>query len=239
MPNLFTPRDARTLVGRDNALILEIGCNDGQDTVQFLEAFSSAVIPIRGGNRCFTSCTLECFEPDPRAIAKWKHRINANQNWPMYASLFQAALSDSLGKKTFHQSSGTPPGPEWVGSGEWDMSGSLLPVDKHSEYVPWLKFESQIEVSCVTLDYWADLWLKPGELIDFAWIDVQGAEAMVLRGGQKTLKRVDFVYAECHPLPYYHGQATLDELDLLLADFDRIAEYAQHNYLWRKKGRQT
>src|ERR1700676_4003626 len=46
------------LVGKQDPTILEIGCNDGNDTMAFLRAMPQAKI--------------FCFEPDPRAIARFR-----------------------------------------------------------------------------------------------------------------------------------------------------------------------
>ena len=49
------------LIGKHNPVILEIGANCGQSTVTFTEQMPNA--------------TVYCFEPDPRAISKFKRMI--------------------------------------------------------------------------------------------------------------------------------------------------------------------
>lgn len=211
----FTAKDARKLIGKDDATILEIGSNDGTDTQRFLHTFPAGQI--------------HCFECEPRAIAKWTIKITDPR-----ATLYEAALADVVGARTFHQSRGTPPGKVWEGYGDqWDMSGSLLPNDKHTEHSPWLKFDQTITVQCTTLDNWAVQFLAPEQIVDFAWVDVQGAEHLVLKGGQQTIKRVRWWYCEIDPRPNYHAQASLDDIRALLPGFELVREYSGYNYLWR------
>ena len=61
-PRMITMAEIRQLVGKDDPTVLEIGCNDGEDTQRFLDHFPGI--------------KLYCFEPDPRAIAKFQRRIN-------------------------------------------------------------------------------------------------------------------------------------------------------------------
>lgn len=210
----LTPADVRQIVGYDDALILEVGCNEGDDTAGFLQSFPSGFI--------------ECFECDARAIAKWQRNIVSDR-----ARLWEFAVADRSGELDFHPSDGTPPGECWEGYGDhWDKSGSLLPNDKHTLFSPWLRFQDPVKVKAITLDEWARQHLRR-ERVSFAWVDVQGFEAGVLRGAQETLPRIDWVYCECHQRPMYQGQATLAELDALLPGFTRVGQYSE-NFLWKR-----
>ena len=57
-PHRLTPIELQQLVGSDAKVVLEIGANDGADTVLLLNVFPQA--------------TIYAFEPDPRAAAKFK-----------------------------------------------------------------------------------------------------------------------------------------------------------------------
>lgn len=208
----------RVLLGNDAARIIEIGANDGSDTLEFLAQFP------RG--------RIDCFECDPRAIAIWRKRIPTDHP---RATLHEVALADQIGTLEFHQSGGDPPGEGMERYANWDKSGSLLAPDRHVDYSPWLTFPSTIEVPVTTLDSWftgvgRD---EDSNIIDFAWVDVQGAEAMVLRGATKTIPRIRYWYCECHNLPFYHGQATLAELKSLLPGFVLQSEHDGQNFLFR------
>jgi FkbM family methyltransferase len=213
----FTAKMMHDLIGHDHGLVLEIGANECEDTVGFLDEMPLA--------------TFHCFEPDPRAIAK----AMARNLPPERVRIYELALSDQIGTADFHQSDGRPDGDCWRDYGDhWDKSGSLLPNDRHTKYTTWMSFLPPIQVQTTTLDAWAAEHLDPGAIIDFAWVDVQGGEAMVFRGGRKTIKRMRFIYAECDPRPLYRGMAKLPDLDALLPGFTRQpTRYRGSNFLWR------
>lgn len=214
----FTIAMARDLVGRDDGLILEIGANEADDTVKFLTRFPAA--HIHG------------FECDQRAIAKW-HRNVAASGHGQRATLHEFALADAVGVKSFYPSSGTPPGKCWEGYGDqWDKSGSLLPPDRHCDNSPWMEFLPPTSVPCRTLDDWAADY--SGEF-QFAWVDVQGAEAAVIRGGLETVRRIRWWYCECDPRPNYHGQADILEIRNLLEPlgFRYVEEFGGYNHLFQ------
>ena len=214
----FTIAMARELVGRDDGLILEIGANEADHTVHFLNHFPAA--------------HLHCFECDPRAIAKW-HRNIAATGQGQRATLHEFALADAPGVKDFYPSTGTPPGKYWEGYGDqWDKSGSLLAPDQHCGNSPWMSFLPPIQVPCRTLDDWAKDY--PGEF-QFAWVDVQGAEAAVIRGGLETVKRLHWWYCECDPRHNYHGQADILEIRQLLEPigFRYVEEFGGYNHLFQ------
>src|SRR3978361_1302916 len=54
-------RYLQSLIGKDAKIIIEIGANDGSHTFEFL--------------RLFPKARIYAFEPDPRALSKFKLRI--------------------------------------------------------------------------------------------------------------------------------------------------------------------
>lgn len=198
------------------ATILEIGANDGIDTLKLITA-------SRKGH-------VHCFECDPRAIERWKHNVTSK-----YATLHEFALSDSEGWKTFHPSGGDPPGQRWIGYGEWDKSGSLLPFDRHKDAAPWMEYLEEFDVLSKTLDVWAEDELSEDVIIDLVWMDVQGAEGLVIQGGINTMQRCRFVYAECDPRPNYRDQVTKQDLTNMLDGFKLLGEYPGYNLLFKNE----
>lgn len=133
------------------------------------------------------------FEPDPRNVAACEARglsVNA------------CAIGDECGEMPFWASGGrTPEGQE-----NWSASGSLCKPTLHLEAHPWCEFR-ETRVPVVTLD---SLEIPR---VDLAWIDVQGAQMKVIRGGRATLaERVQAVYIECHAAPLYEGEPSLEEI---------------------------
>ena len=198
----------RECVAGEAPTILEIGCNDGTHTLWFLEMFARP--------------TVYCFEPDPRAIARFKANVGERPN----VHLAEIALSDHNGEVAFYQSGGQRDDEQTRAMPEgWDQSGSTRQPKEHLTVYPWVTFEQKIAVTASTLDAWCE---EHGiGAIDFIWMDVQGAEMDVLRGGRSTLAKTRFIYAEYSDYELYAGQATLGELTKYLKklDFSVVIRY--------------
>lgn len=67
----------KDLIGKDNPVILDIGCNDGSHTMKFLELFNEAKV--------------YSFEPDSRAIERYRNKVKDKR-----AKLFDIAIVDVL-----------------------------------------------------------------------------------------------------------------------------------------------
>ena len=180
------------LLKKDNPIIIEIGSNNGETTENFL--------------RFMPNAKIFCFEPDPRAIKKFKERINHPN-----VKLFECAIGRVNGPITFYQSSG------YDENADWDQSGSIRIPKAHLQIYPWVKFDSQIKVQMVRLDDWLTEYNI--EYIDLIWADIQGAESDMIISGTEALKRTHFLYTEYSNHECYEGQASLKEIDELLPEF--------------------
>jgi len=60
-PGALSATEIRRCVGKDDPIIVEVGANCGQTTVEMLKAMPRA--------------TIYAFEPDPRAIAKFRAAV--------------------------------------------------------------------------------------------------------------------------------------------------------------------
>ena len=191
------------LLGRSNATILDVGANDGTHTNAFLSLFPHA--------RVFA------FEPEPRAIAKWRARVLDPR-----AVLFEVGVAAEAGRRTFHQSTGTPPEvfhPQDYPAG-WDQSGSIRRPARHIEMVDWVHFGDTIEIDVVTLDGWAEREKVRG--VDLIWADVQGAEGDLIAGGRRVLDRTRYLYTEFSDHEMYEGEWGLAQIVAALPDFEVI-----------------
>jgi FkbM family methyltransferase len=214
----LTPEGIRQLVGKA-PIMLEIGCNDGTDTLKFLGAMPAA--------------RIHCFEPDPRAIARFKSQVDDDR-----VTLNEVAVGDTDGLARFYGSSGEVPSHERRQEypchflDEWDLSGSLRRATGHLARSQWVTFpeEKQILTPVVMLDSWlADN--SSIALIDFIWCDVQGAEDAVVRGGQRTLGRTRYFYTEFSNTPLYEGQMSLAALQAMLPGFKLLGVYGENALL--------
>lgn len=199
---------------RRNPTILEIGCNDGSDTLKFLGLFPDA--------RIFA------FEPDPRAIARFRQQVSASR-----VTLFETAISSNDGTIEFHQSGGLPDipwDPSWPD--QWDLSGSLKKPKEHLLVHPWCTFAEKIFVQSMKLDTWADA--NGIDAVDFIWTDVQGAEEDVIAGARQTLAATRYFYTEYSNQELYEGQLNLEGIVSLLPEFE-VVEIFKNDVLMRNK----
>lgn len=184
-------------------VVFEIGASNGDDSLRLLDAFPEAAI--------------HCFEIDSRAVDEWTSKVFESR-----AELHLNLVGQSTGTAKFYASYGNPPGSQ---SDEfpdgWHFSGSIREPRGHTTKYPWVKFRPAEEYPIVALDdFCMTIGLDAsGHEIDLIWMDVQGAEGDVIRGGSRTLSRTRFIYAEYSDLELYAGGASLNELCELLRGF--------------------
>ena len=188
-----TFEEIASLVGRDDPIILEIGANDGSDSRRFLDAFSN--------------CRLFCFEPDSRAVLKWRRSIRDER-----AKLAPLAVGAVDGTVTFHPSAGRGERPA-----DWDQSGSIRAPKNHLK-LHSVTFPTTVNVACTRLDTW--LASEHIDRIDFIWADVQGAEGDLVAGASRTLAMTRYFYTEYSDNELYEGQINLSTLARMLPDFE-------------------
>jgi FkbM family methyltransferase len=180
------------LFGKEERLtIFDIGSCEGEDAIRY--------------SRVFPRATVYAFEPRPDNIELIKKNLQSYAHGRIVVS--ETALSDIDGEAELYLSSGRPDND--VGEKDWDFgnkSSSLLPpseveIKKHTA---WLKFEKTLKVKMITLDR----FVKENRIgtIDFAHIDVQGAELMVLRGAGDALQSIKAIWLEVELVELYKNQ---------------------------------
>jgi len=201
-PGTLSAVEIRQCVGKDDPIIIEVGANCGQTTIEMLSAMPRA--------------TIHAFEPDPRAIAKFCAAVTHPS-----VHLYECAIGAINGSISFHQSSGAEHLADY--SKGWDQSGSIRRPNSHLKVWPWVKFEKQITVPIMTLDTWSELH-QVAEA-DFIWADVQGAESDLVEGAARFLRSSRYFYTEYSNEEWYEGQITLAGLLEKLPDFDLVKRY--------------
>jgi 2-O-methyltransferase len=195
------------LLGTTDPVILEVGCNDGTETLRFLETFGP-------------DARIYAFEPEPRAIKRFQQNVTDPR-----ARLFECALSDVDGTTDFYASNGVPDSnklKDYRPEG-WDLSGSIMKPKEHLDRHPWCKFEETITIRTKTLDSWCVD--QQVDAIDFIWVDVQGAEERFIRGAQQSLRSTRYLYTEYSNRELYEGQVNLRRLLELLPEFEVVTRY--------------
>lgn len=194
----ITIEEIRTKL-REQPQILEIGANDGTDTLRFLKELNATVV---------------CFEPDSRPLARLRERVAAFAD---RVTIYPYALGAINGTADWYASHG-----ERDAIRDWDYSGSLRKPTAHLTEHPHVTFSTPIPIECRRLD---DLGLPS---FDFAWIDVQGAQRDVIAGGRVALDAIPWIYIEQHVIPLYDGETTREELCALLPAHRLVARYAEN-----------
>jgi FkbM family methyltransferase len=201
---LSRPSDAepelRRLFGRDEALVIfDIGACEGEESIRYTRRFPKA--------------RIHAFEALPA------NQNIIRRNFARYgidtAELVPLALADHDGQATFHVSSGRPP--DLFAGEAWNYgnkSSSLLPPADPAAMLGWIEFKETVTVTCEMLDTYCAR--KAVDRIDFIHMDVQGAEALVLRGARRMLPRVRSIWMEVASKEIYRGQVLRDELDTVM-----------------------
>jgi len=152
--------------------------------------------------RSYPNARFRCFEPSPQ----WFSKLSSQFKRLDYVDNRELALSDAKGTATFY---------ELPLAG----NGSLLRPDQEK----WSRFTkiddnemASFQVKVSTLDVEAvDL-----AHIDLLWMDVQGAEGNVLKGGVETMERVSAVFLEVALVDSpYRGTMPYSELSVILQGF--------------------
>jgi FkbM family methyltransferase len=109
------------------------------------------------------------------------------------------------------------------------QSNSILKPANHTKHYPDIKFGGTELVQLRPLDS-----LVFREPVNFLNMDVQGAEAHVLRGGQRVLSGIEYVYTEVNQdgADLYEGAVGISELDRILHEFKRVETKWVENHGW-------
>lgn len=179
--------DKKKLVGvlPDDAVIFDIGAHHCEDSLQFAELFPKAKI--------------YAFEPDNRAFGAAAKALDRG----LYnVELWQKAIGDNVAMVDFYPSTGCPD--NWPDKVDWDYSGSVCNPTGHRELHKWCAFRNPIQVSMTTVEVFC---LNHGiPLIDFIHADVQGAEALMIKGFGSMIGKIHYLYTEFSNVEMYEGQ---------------------------------
>jgi FkbM family methyltransferase len=174
--------------------IWDIGSRDGQDSLALADAFPWA--------------TINSFEPNPDVFHLVKE-VATQSNGKIAAR--NIALSNTDGNITFHKIDTSLTETTWK-DGNPGASSIFL---ASGEYTIEKYVQIPIEVkSCRATTLIEKESYRVPNLI---WIDVQGAEKIVLEGFQEYLSSVDFIFVELSLKNIYIGQSLANEVVKLLS----------------------
>jgi len=190
----------KVILEKEDPIIVEIGAHYGEDSVRFVETFKNAQV--------------YCFEPDPRNIAIFRKHIDNER-----ITLFEYALSNEEGEAEFFQSfqdytkDTVPEKYDWIS--EEDYQEKKLNNSGSSSLKKGYKHTLSDTIVVKTKRF--DNWMVENDLtmVDLAWIDVQGAEAMVIEGMASEITNVNFIWIEYGETDYDGGLSRQQTVSLL------------------------
>ena len=190
----------KELIKKNDPLIIEIGAHYGEDTLRLLETFPNAEI--------------HCFEPDSRNHAIFEKLVNND-----HVKLYNFALSDKEGEAKFFRSYSdekieiVPEKYDFIsleeyvneklnGSGASSLKPGFPDILSKEYYVNTRRF---------------DTWYADNQIgeIDFAWIDVQGAERDVINGMGDIIKQIKYIWMEFGEDQYQDAMNRQETIELL------------------------
>ena len=176
-----------------NIVIADIGACDGLSTVIYSKIFPNAKF------YCFEPVRENCNELYNNIF---EYRINDR------VTVYQVALGNKKEEAKFFRSEGQAPGVK-----DWETgnkSSSLMKPKLHLKAHPWCSFSKSEIVNVDLLDNFRI------SHIDFAHIDVQGAEMLVLLGGKETFKTTKAIWIEVANIELYANQPRKNEISFYL-----------------------
>jgi FkbM family methyltransferase len=108
-------------------------------------------------------------------------------------------------------------------------SGSILRPTGHLKHFPTISFGELIIVPTLSLDDMFDSLSLTR--IDLLWVDIQGAEAQMIRGGQKALRHTRYLMIEAEEVEFYEGQVLKPDLLGMLPHWDVVQDFGFNVFL--------
>lgn len=122
---------------------------------------------------------IYAIEADKETFDYLRNRSSIDSN----VELINVAVSNAIGKINIYEGTGTSETRNILGSDSLQENFNLKDVKRG-------------EIDAATLDYIFDQKLKIK--LDACKIDVEGAELLVLEGGEKTIPEMRCLFVECH-----------------------------------------
>ena len=151
--------------------------------------------------KLFPKARVHSFEPAPDSVDELRSNVSTLAN----VTIYPIALGESEGSVELHINS-------------HNHSNSILRLaEGHRAAFPDAREIGTVAVKLSTLDeVFRNVELPAPVLLK---LDVQGYEAMALRGGKETLKRIDYAVLEASLKPMYEGEVLLLDLVHMMEDF--------------------
>lgn len=183
-PSEFDLDEVSKFVKSDSPVVLEAGAFDGQDTVLFSQKWPNGHV--------------YAFEPLPGLARKVRTATQNCTNVTVVESALGATDAKTLVLYSFDPNTSE------------HGSSSLLPPGDHLEVAPEILFDQKITVPSIRADDW-HLSVGSPE-IGLLWLDLQGAELMILQNGKNLIGATQCCHIEVSRKPLYQGGATFKDV---------------------------
>ena len=201
--NELSKKEIKKLINKDNPIIIEVGAYDGADSRELNKLYEHAI--------CF------CFEADPRS-----QKLFIKMNSRNTLILEKYAVGSIDGEVDFYTSDSDTRRHKH-NTHSWSASSSLKKPKTHLQLFKDVQFKDCIKVNSIKLDTWYRENIVK-DIVDFIWVDINGAEEDFILGASKTLKeKTRFLYIEFSDKELYENQITKDKMLELLPDFELLS----------------
>ena len=183
-PSEFDLVEVARYVKTTSPTVVEAGAFDGRDTVAFSNLWPSG--------------RIYAFEPLPTLADKVRAATLNCENVTLVESAFASTDEATITLFSFD--------PALTEHG----SSSMLPPGDHLEVAPEILFNKEVTVPATTVDNWHQSVGSP--VVDLLWLDLQGAELLVLEKGEAMIAATQCCHIEVSKKPLYQGGATFKEV---------------------------
>jgi FkbM family methyltransferase len=203
------------LRGQFNPTIVDLGAYQGED-FEFLESLGNP--PVR-------HIWVEPIDENVQVILRNCRRLDLGVA-PEHRTIRQGCLAAISADGKEREIWISQQGPQVVGS------SSILEPTGHREHFPDITFACQRWVFTKTLDALFDE--HDLSRIDLLYVDIQGAEAEMIRGGANALAKTRFLFMEAEKVEFYRGQVLRPDLLAMLPGWKLIGDF-DYNVLLRNE----
>lgn len=200
-------------------IILEAGACSGDDTQLFKKIWSY--------------CTIHAFEPHEVHYAELSRRVKImKDNGINNINLYNFALSDTDGEKTFYMSDDVPAASSLLSDNYSNIEIPQTILDSVNLKREDISYRDKpTTVKCMRMSSWARMMNVTK--IDYMWLDAEGAELIILQNAGHIIDNVKVINTEVNFLEFRKGTVQFEELYNFLIEKGFTIQYIWGNRIWQ------
>lgn len=204
-------RVLKRLICIENPIIIEVGCYDGEDTVELINQFDRP--------------TVYAFDADDRSIELFHRKTDENVRKKV---VFNKLALSNLDGEVLWFASNSKTRRHYEDQDSWSASSSIKGPKDCLQVFSDITFENCQSVLSMKLDTWAKKNINH-DVIDLLWADVNGAERDFILGSLETLSKTRFFYTEfskTENVQLYQDAISRSEILELLPEFEEVGVFS-------------